>query len=269
MTMTLFTDPNQQGDSLPMTGDMAELPRPFRNRVSSMEATQFSDAGLFFTRTNFRGRVMLARGRGGINSFGASVNGKPGFGNNVASVRVTPVGLRLAVTVVTTEMGGLPGGTSNMGAFTTWLEQVVDRANSFLEIAMIRLTLAEVRLRPSAKYFDMNLEYATFLFNTFNVRDHVNVYLVNTLRNASGISVPACLGNKIVMDFRTDLFAAGNTLAHEVGHFLGLGHASALGDDGNLMTGSANFGPNLRIDQMEAMHEKIASGGRAFEARLV
>lgn len=267
MSIVVFTKPNFAGERLEITADTPELPSGFLNHVSSATGTAATDRAVFFTRKHFRGSAMFRTGTFAIPRMGSAASGgKNGFGNTLASVRLTPIGLQLAVQVITTDAGALPTLFPSLAAIPTVLGTVVNAANGDLAQSLIQLSLLQIQTLPSTKYFNMRHEYLSLLFRTFNVRNHVNGYVVNTLRNAAGISVPACVGNKIVINgsIATQL---GNTLAHELGHFLALRHVR--GDATNLMTDTPAAGTVLTVAQIEKMHETIAGAGRAFDARLV
>ena len=133
-----------------------------------------------------------------------------------------------------------------------------------------RAGTADLQILPSSKFFDLKREYVSLLFKALNVLNRINVYYVNTIFEEAGISAPRCIGNavgnKIVIADGSTSFAA-LTLAHELGHALGLTHATARGNLPNLMTRTSFPGTILTTTQVEEMHKHMAPDKRASRAR--
>ena len=106
MTVSVFTDTDRKGDSLVALNDTGALPFNVRNKVSSARLSPGTDRTLFFTKPNFTGDALFRTGPFTVGKFSSlGRGGRGGFGNTVASVRLTPFELRFALHVVTDDSG--------------------------------------------------------------------------------------------------------------------------------------------------------------------
>ena len=117
MAITLYQKKNFKGDTARIRKDQNDLKDlPLGRNPSSLKMSNAKDAVLLFKKRDWRGGVMFRRGRNSIDNLGSPrAGGRNTFGNNVASVRITPFHINLNVTVVTKSNGKLPGTDSTFG----------------------------------------------------------------------------------------------------------------------------------------------------------
>src|SRR5262245_157095 len=111
MAITLFAKPKFEGASLLVNHDFGDLRNTtVGNDSSSAKLSQGGDRAVFFGKPIWRGQVLFRRGVRNIPHLGdRDVGGKPGFNNDVQSVRVTPFTVRLHFHVIRASNGRLPG----------------------------------------------------------------------------------------------------------------------------------------------------------------
>lgn len=277
MAIELYSKTNFQGGThVAASGtDIADLSStPVKNRTSSIQITNANDKVIFFKKKNYSGGAMFRRGEWQISEAGSKARGgKIGFGDTISSIRQTPFDVKVFVTVIQDESGAYPGGIATEADVEQFLLDVFAEANALWEQGLIHLDRRGTIYRRSDKYFVVKNDIFQFLFKSgWRQGQHINVFFVDAMHKALGKQVP-CSGKSVFIAARnspdpsdgllsTD--QVGNTLAHEVGHFLGLSHDSAQRDNTNVMQGpgkDVNFW-NIRQDfstkQIEDVHEKLS-----------
>ncbi|MGQ0605984.1 MAG: hypothetical protein ACT4OD_03385 [Candidatus Nitrosotenuis sp.] len=102
---------------------------------------------------------------------------------------------------------------------------------------------------------------AVLLFTKKNwqKQGHANVYLVGSLYRAAGICPPVGFGRGAVVDcgMIPNISQAGDTLAHELGHYFGI--SKHVKDEGqNLMTKESDISDGILTDeQVEEIHKTL------------
>jgi hypothetical protein len=265
MAITLYKKPNFNGDRFVVTANRSSLKTSaVKNGTSSLTLSSDADKALFFKREDYNGGVMFRQGRWNISKMSSKAQGgKIGFGDTLSSVRLTPFNVKVFVTVIQTDAGGFPGTLTSQADATTYLNSVFAEANTLWAQGLIRLQRRGTIFRRSTKFHDMKGEAFLLAIRTgWKEAGHINVFLVNTLKGALGMQIP-CSGKTIVL-VHNSVAEAGNTLAHEVGHFLGLSHDSAQRDNTNVMQGPGKGRDwwvgrrDFSGQQIEDAHEKLS-----------
>lgn len=257
MAITLYRKPDFNGDSFRVTGNRAELKStPVKNGSSSLSMTSSSDRGLFFKDKDYKGGVMFRAGSWGISKLSSKAKGgKMGFGDTLSSVRLTPFDVKVFVTVLQDDAGAFPGSLSSEAATIQYLDDIFGEANALWAPGLIRLQRRGTLFRRSSKFYDMKGEAVQLALKSgWKQAGHINVFLVNSMSGALGMQI-ACSGKTIVL-VQKPVAEAGNTLAHEVGHFLGLSHDSAQRDRENVMQGPGK-GRNWWVGRREFSPQQI------------
>jgi len=277
MTITIFEDKKFKGKSRVVKGNISDLKGQKADKPGSIKMTNDSDEVLLFKNDDWHGGVLYLRGKKTIENLGKKdEGGKFGFGNSIRSVRVTPFQLDLNVTVVKDEGGDLPGAWKNEAEVRAAVDDVVARANAFYvdKQALLKLTVARVRFRTSAKHFAISKLESALLPRDWIERGEVDTIFVDrfTKESTIGRAKFPCWGQGVILaakanqdrgpdTLRTNEDMA-ETLVHELGHYLGLTHRTSNDKKANIMFSSSNGGGlsdnNLRPDQIEEMQQKLA-----------
>ncbi len=259
MAVFLFAKPNFQGANLRVEHNIADMRNSsVGNDSSSMQLTQPADRVVLFGKPIWRGQVLFRRDVQNISHLGdRDQRGKPGFNNDVQSVRITPFTVRLHFHVVKTEDGRLPGGMATEAAATEYVQAITTRASAIWEPALVRLRVTATSFVVSNKFFDLDNEYVGLLLSAvFDVeKGAASVIVNNSIEGNAGLGMPRCISKRVVVEHLGATDTAGAILAHEIGHFLGLLHKNKLTT--NLMNHVVG-GTDLSDEQIENVHEHLA-----------
>jgi hypothetical protein len=273
MTVRLFQRTRFRGDSAIIgrdEDDLADL--PLGRNPSSMTMGEH-DAVLLFSRSGWRGGVMYRRGRNHIDNLGSRrAGGRMGFGNTIASVRITPFFVRFNATVVTQSDGTLPGGFASSDEIAAHLQAMVAELNAWYdrERVLLRADVAHINQRDHDERFDLSITEAAALPAPRDSSPEIALIVVNSFEKASAAGrARSPRSGKVTI---TALRSGGprsscvhpaylaTSVAHEVGHFLGSAHGSATGDGTNIMTqGLQPIGTQrASVDQIQQWHRALS-----------
>lgn len=280
MTIKLFQDKEMKGRSMQISRNFRSLKTTtLGNHPSSLTMSSNDDAVLLFDKEDWHGGVMYFRGKRNMTSLGKTSQGGEWFSaNSVTSVRVTPFTLKLNVNVITTGDGRFPGGapgeTRDAGRMqypvkSQSIESSIGKAallaNFFYERtdAMLKLEVTRFNYIPNDGKFDLKKSETADFPADWKRKGEIDVIVCNTLQKAHGMAKFPWWGKVVIleMDDRS-INEIARTLAHEIGHYLGLTHGSGGGGAKNLMTASDLACPidetTLASEQIEEMHQKLA-----------
>jgi hypothetical protein len=271
MTTTLYQDKDWKGKRLDVTRNYRSLKdTKLGNHPSSIMMTDADDAILLFGKEDWDGGVMYFRGVRKMASLGdLSAGGEFLKGNSVTSVRVTPFKVRLNVSVVTRN-GKMPGGHEDGDHVMTTFTKAMLTANFFFadQKAMLAMEIARTSFRDNPKKFDLTPTSASRFPADWKNPGEIDVVVCNRLEGAYGMAKLPWWGKTVVVALadgdgeRRAFGLVARTLAHELGHFLGLGHGSGDGQAANIMTPSDLGLPIdesvLWPEQIEEMQTKLA-----------
>lgn len=271
MTVTLYKKDNLQGESFTITDDISDLKdTPVKHGSSSMRIT--NDKIILFTKKDWKGDAMFRTGTREITKLSSkSKGGKTGFGNTVSSARITPFTIPLFVNIIAKSDGSFPGFRSDdstltrLGSgtdiFSSFIRDIIQYANNIWNNFLIHLDVSEIHLRRSDDLHNMKSDLYPLLWKDWQKPKHANVFLVGSLHNAAGICPPVGFGRGAVVDCGStpDTDRAGDTLAHELGHYFGI--SKHVNDTGaNLMTKDSAISSGILTDeQVEEIHHTLAT----------
>lgn len=261
MSITLFARRDFKGDDI--TGaDLSHFSQIAHPMVpTSIRMTSASDRILLFTRPNWQGRAKFLSGAQSIEHLGhRGDGGEAGFGNTISSMRVTPFRMKLRFHVVTSRNPNVvfPGGLANGVDTEQYINEAVTRANVIWGPKLLQFELESVKFPEDvSEFFNLNKEFWRIMLNSRKfdrAKGVANIVLVNNLGgNVIGTSVPHGLSKMIAVEAVQG--GAGHTVAHEMGHFLGmLMHEKATD---NLMSPSGS-GIVLTDEQVADAHQSLS-----------
>ncbi len=259
MAIYLYKSPDCKGKSLTVSRNYSTLKNtPVKNSTSSFKLTVKTNRVLLFKKKNYRGGCMFRWGKQTIEKMSSpGKGGKIGFGNTVSSVRITPFDINLNVVVVCDDCGNLPGGLPSRSTTRAYVTKMVAEANRLWKPGLLQFKLHSYGYRESSKKHDLRSSTLFSFPSSWKKSKQCNVFLVNTMKGADGTSKPPCWGRAVVVQAtgNSDKYS-GNHLAHEIGHFLGIHHASANKNRNNLMHSSAPPGEAEKLyqNQVQQVH---------------
>ena len=166
--------------------------------------------------------------------------------------------------------GRMPGGHEDGDHVMTTFEKAMLTANFFFadQKAMLAMEIARTSFRDSPEKFDLTpMETSRFPADWKN-KGEIDVVVCNKLEGAYGMAKLPWWGKTMIVALadedgeRRPFSLVARTLAHELGHFLGLGHGSGDGQAANIMTPSDLGLPIdesvLWPEQIEEMQTKLA-----------
>jgi hypothetical protein len=275
MSITLYEKKKFKGNSLVVNRNYRDLRDTTIGRnPSSLTMSDNADAILLFKKDDWKGGVMYYRSKRNMTSLGKkSQGGEFLSGNTVASVRVTPFTLKLNVNVVTTKVvptdlssaDRYPGGKTSEASIESTFGKALIIANDFFakENAMIKMTVAQYKYRMNNGKFDLTMAETGSFPPDWKNKGEVDVIVCNTLKGAYGRAKFPWWGKVIIVQMEgRSINQIARTLAHELGHYLGLTHGTGDGAAANIMTVS-DLGLNINSttmtpDQIEEMQQKLA-----------
>ena len=219
------------------------------------------DAALLYQSEDWSGSVTYLRGAADVAQLTSAAASSPQV-VGATSVQITPVSLRLSVTVVTGAHGELPGQTSSCETAGAYLRDAVAAVNSYYdrERALVRARVTRLRFRSARAQFDLDAFDAQAIPEAWCSPADVDVYLVNSQQRGG----PGPRDPRVVLPLREDgrlrtRAEAARVLARELGRRCGLGDEH---DPANLMgpgaRGATLGATGLRPAQIEAMHARFA-----------
>jgi hypothetical protein len=279
MTITIFQKDRLDGRSQTVTGNIRDLRNAPADKPGSIKLTDSDEAVLLFKNDDWHGGALYIRGPKTVNDLGKkSDGGRMGFGNSVRSLRCTPFGIDLNITVVTGHGGKLPGSWANQAAAEVIVRDAVQLANACYDAnrALLTMQIARISFRPDPDRFDLSKRENWRMPNEWKDKDEVDFVVVNRIEKEDvvGIGKLPSFGQTVVVSAMGNLSSGadepmtandiGRVLAHEVGHYLGLSHGTANGAAKNLMADKHSIHQSIKemvltIDQVREMQDRLAN----------
>jgi hypothetical protein len=237
------------------------------NSTASMELTQADDRVLLFQKQHWEGDALFRAGRRTIEDLGdPAQGGKKGFRNSLNSIRVAPFSIRVRYHVIKSSKGQLPGGYEKDVYLEAFLGKTHYLASAVWEKALIRLALVDIVYHEDDAYFDLSTEAKcrnVDFERDFGIeRQYAHVFVVDR-SFALGCALPRQTTRGFHIDLREgdSLSLHARTLAHELGHSLGLSHGGNS-QKSRLMTqtgaSAPEYGTDLSTAEVEAVHVGLA-----------
>jgi hypothetical protein len=279
LTITIFKDKDCNGGSQVVNGNIRDLKDTPADKPGSIRLTQTIESVLLFKNDDWHGGALFIRGKKTVSDLGsAKEGGRFGFGNSIRSVRFTPFTLKLNATVVKNG-DKLPGVWVPNELWTDFaVEDVVKRANSYYSAqhALLNLEIARIIYRDDCKHFDLTGPEAWKFPGDWKRKGEVDLIFINRFEKEGkiGNGKPPCFGQALVvatvanLERQPDQILTNEdmavTLAHELGHYLGLGHGTADKNANNIMTEEVTLGTplsnySLWDDQIREMQDRLAN----------
>ncbi len=264
VSLTLFRKKNFSGKSHPVTrshGNLRVTPVGYRTRSLTMSSDE--DRALLFSRRMYRGKVAFTRG---IQEVPRSAST---FFSPVRAVRLDPFRLYLSVTIVSSG-GKLPGSWIGRRDTLASVDAAIDWANRVWASGMLWLERRETRVHDLPGRFELKWPLSG-LPSKWRRPGMIDVVFVNRIgrrntvaRRSPPIGRTTIVVGRVVKRGEVQDALMGHGLAHELGHYLGLGHRSSREDPRNVMfpgkpvsLDPANI--HLHPDQVQTVHRILAA----------
>lgn len=233
--------------------------------TASVELTSSSDKILLFKKTKWNGEVLFLDGKQTVQDIGDDEQGgKKGFRNSVNSARVTPFEIRVKFHVITDNQGTLPRGNPSKQGLESFLGKTrILASNIWEDEALIRLTDGGIVYTQNQTLFNAKCGQDMINEEFPNLKKNkAHVFIVNTINKLGCAGVRASNpGFFVASGEQLSISDVSRTLAHELGHSLGLGHGKNT-DGSKLMTQTGNADPtdntNIGTFQVEKTHEALS-----------
>lgn len=277
MTITLYEDTCFRGRSQCFAKNKANLKdTKVGNNPSSIKLSCRDDAVLLFKKKDWKGSVLFVRGPKQVSDLGKKdEGGKSGFKNGITSLRQTPFILNLNVRIFSNSRGRYPGSWTSSEDAENGVREAVELVNQFYERsrALLKLVVVFCRTQVSDHYFVVKRGGANYP-PEWKRSNMVDVFFVHDFEKVgvAGRAKPPMFGETITIPALDDVKGGGTlvrcpgefarSLAHELGHYLGIHHPSANDSKSNIMyhdgLGHKLSQRNLRPDQIEDMHTTLS-----------
>lgn len=188
--------------------------------------------------------------------------------NAVSSIRVTNFHIRMRYHIIQNSSGNFPGGIANQAVMDTFIGNIHTALNTIWNQGFIEFEDIGHTVHVNDDYFDMSGEYGDLreetVFQTTEQAAHC--FLVNS---ATGLGAAVRRENSrrfMVRVRAANAVGTARTLAHEIGHSLGIGHGANT--DPNLLMSQSGVGPgtDLTDAQIETVHEGLSDPRRSPNA---
>ena len=277
MSITIFRDKKCEGASQTVTSDLRDLKGMPADKPGSIRMTDVRDAVLLFKNDDWHGGALYLNGAQTVSDLGSGKDGgRFGFGNSVRSIRISPFCVELNVSIVT-HGEDLPG----IWPTTWWAEgvvkDVVQRANGYLlaQNALLQMEIARITFRDDPKHFNVAGIEGWAFPSEWKRAGEIDVVVINSFAKESkaGRTPRPCFGKALVMAATATIEGVSTalaneflaiTLVHELGHYLGLTHATANKDTSNIMFDDGALNDDLSDkslwnDQIREMQDRLAN----------
>lgn len=231
--------------------------------TASIELTSDNDKVLLFKKKYWDGEVIFRSGKQVIADLDdPAKGGKKGFRNSLNSIRISNFKIRMKYHVAIKSDGTLPNGYSTRTQVENVVSKVHIMASNIWEKGLIELVKSDIIFETDDDLF--NGTCGDLVDNTnYNITpNYCHVFLTDTLPSL-GCAGPRSKVSGFMMQFRNDnnLTLTARTLAHELGHNLGLGHKDNTNKNRLLTQTGASapvYGTKLMNLDLSIVHEGIS-----------
>lgn len=272
MAITIYQKKNFNGRSMDVTNSVRDLwEAGFNNSMSSIRMTDASDKVLLFKKKGYEGGVLFFNGVREVSSISSlRQNGKKFFNNAISSIRLSPFQVPLRIKIICTDDGQLPGNFDTRQQLEMFLFNALKDTNIIWNNALVEFEIGfDLEYVNNSRMYDVKNEFIKFAMKSYVRSGAIQVYIVNDLNNALGISSPVwpLCGKVAIIRFAgltssSSYEAVGRTIAHEFGHVCGIQHYSGHRDPYNLMNADVTdgiVGEVFSQKQVEQVHKTLAT----------